>query len=146
MVLGCDAVVAKVQRHIPIRVVIDSDLIALEQESVFFSGKIIAPQTLFIAHHEISIIIPFCPCEWRRRIEADPFSAKSDFARFQDNQKDDVTERSREQSAKPRRKPGIGPHQSRQSNTANDARDYSADRYPVWNNEMFKIDKRPDDE
>ena len=90
-----DAIVAKVQRYIPIRVVVDPGLIAREQESIFFARKIIAPQTFFSAYDEISVIPAFCPRERRRRIESNAFSSKSDFARFQDNQKDHVTEGSR---------------------------------------------------
>ncbi len=146
MALGRDAIVAKVQRYIPMCVVIDPDLVALEQQPIFFARKIIAPQTLFSAYHEISVIPAFCPRERRRRIESNPFSPKSDFARFQDNQKNDITEGGREHSAKAGREPRIGSHQSWDRRTANGARDYSADRYPVWNNEMLKIDKRSDDE
>ena len=125
---------------------VDCDLIALEQQSVLFPRKIVAPQTLFSAHHEIGIISALCPRERRRRVESNPFSAKSDFARFQDNQKDHITKRGREQRAKTGREPRIGSHQSRDSQTANNARGGSADCYAVWNNEMLKIDKCPDDE
>src|SRR6266487_91374 len=128
------------------RVVVDSDLIALEQESILFPRKIIAPQAFFSAYDEISVVPAFCPREGRWRIEPNPFSAKGHFARFQHNQEDDVSKRSREQSTKTSCEPRIGPHQSRDNQTANHARDCSADCYPVWNNEMLKSDECPYDE
>src|SRR5437879_606719 len=125
---------------------VDRDLIALEQQSIFFPRKVVAPQTCFSAHHEISVIVTFCPREGRWRVESNSFSPKSNFARFQHNQENHITERSREESAKGGRKPGIGSHQSGDSQTANYARDYSSDCYAVRNDEMLKIDKRSDDE
>src|SRR6266704_5651996 len=141
MAFGRDAIVAKIQRYISMRVVVDSDLIALEQQSILFPRKIIAPQTFFTAHHEIGIIPALCPRERRRRVESNPFSSKSDLARFQDNQKDHVTKRGGENSAKTGRESRIGAHQSRYNNTANYAGDDATDCYPVWNNEMLEIDK-----
>src|SRR3989442_3957933 len=146
MAFGRDAIVAKIQRYISMRVVVDSDLIALEQQSILVPRKIIAPQAFFTAHHEIGIVPALCPRERRRRVESNAFSSKSHLARFQDNRKDHITKRSREQSTKTSCEPRIGSHQGRDSQTANDARDCSADCYPVWNNEMLKIDECPYDE
>src|SRR5207244_1671298 len=64
-------------RYISMRVVVDSDLIALEQQSILFPRKIIAPQTFFTAHHEIGIVPALCPRERRRRVESNAFSSKS---------------------------------------------------------------------
>ena len=141
-----DAIVAKVQRHIAERLMIDVGLIAFEHQAIFFPRKIIAPWTFFSAHHEIGVLAAFGPRERHRRVEPDPFPPKRDFARLQNNPKNHITERSREQCANSGRHPEIRFHQRRHNHAASDARDYSADGDPVWNNEMLKIDKRSDDQ
>src|SRR6266567_331538 len=106
----------------------------------------VAPQTLFAAHHEIGVITSSFPSKRRRRIETNSFFSESDFARLQNNQKNQVTEDSREQRTNTRSDSRIGVHQSRYCQASSEPRDYPADRHPVWNNEMLKIDKSPDDE
>ena len=143
--LGRHTVVAKIERHVAVHVLVDlmvdSDLIALEQQPVSFAGKIIAPQTFFGAHREIGIISMLFPCEWRRHIKSNPFPSKGDLARFQDNQKDHVTKRGSQNSAKTSRESRISAHQTRHKNAANYAGNYAADCHTVWNNEMLKVDK-----
>ena len=85
------------------------------------------------------------PGKRRGCIETNSFFSKSDFARFQNNQKNHVTEDSREQRTNTRSDSRIGVHQSRYCQASSEPRDYPADRHPVWNDEMLKIDKCPDD-
>ena len=94
----------------------------------------------------MSVVPAFCPRERRWRVKSNPFSSESDFACFQDNQKDHIAKSSCEQRANTGCEPRIGPHQSRNGETAGKARDYSADRYPIWNNKMLKVDESSDDE
>ena len=82
MAIRIHAIVTEIQRYVSIFAIVDPNFIALEQEAIFFTSKIFAPKTFFSAHHEIGIVVAFCPCERRRRVELDPFSAKSDFSRL----------------------------------------------------------------
>src|SRR5258708_4680097 len=106
----------------------------------------VAPQTLFAAHHEVGVVTLSLPGKRCRRVETNSFLSKSDFARFQNNQKNQVTEDSREQGANASGDPRIRIHQSRYCQAGSEPRDYSADRYPIWNDEVLEIDKCPDDE
>src|SRR5206468_6740479 len=81
----------------------------------------------------------------RERLKSKPFWPESDFARFSHNPQDHVTQSGREKRTNTGRKAGIGSHQSWNSDTESDAGDYSADRYPIRNNEMLEVDKRSDD-
>src|SRR2546426_942359 len=106
----------------------------------------IAPQTLFAADDEIGVVFTFCPCKRRRRVETNPLSSKSDFARFQNDQKNRVAQSSREHGADARGKPRIRIHQGWDCHAGKDACDYPADGHPVRNNEMFEIDECSDNE
>src|SRR2546430_8393496 len=106
----------------------------------------IAPQTLFAADDEIGVVFTFGPCKRRRRVETNPLSSKSDFARSQNDKKNRVAQSSREHGADARGKPRILIHQGWDCHAGNDARDYPADGHPVRNNEMFEIDECSDNE
>jgi hypothetical protein len=82
MTVGGDAIIAKRQRYLSIFAIINPNFIAMEQQLIFFTGKIFAPETFFGAHDEIGVVVAFCPRERRRPVELDPFSAKSDLSRF----------------------------------------------------------------
>jgi hypothetical protein len=71
----------------------------MEQQLIFFTGKIFAPETFFSAHDEIGVIVAFCPRERRRPVELDPFSAKSNLSSFQNDPKNHVAERSSQRGA-----------------------------------------------
>src|SRR5205814_770775 len=105
----------------------------------------IAPQTLFAADHKIGVIALSLPGKRRGCVETNSFFPKGDLTRFQNKQKNQITERNREQGANTGGYPRIRIHQPRYCQAGNETRDYSADRYPVWNDEMLKIDKCPDD-
>src|SRR5678815_5024414 len=118
----------------------------MEQQLIFFTGKIFAPKTFFGAHDEISVVVVvFCPRERRRPVELDPFSAKSDLSRFEHDPENHVTERSGQRGANTGYHARICLHQSWNNNAASYARDCSADCYAVRDNEMLKIDKRSND-
>src|SRR5438132_1074648 len=106
----------------------------------------IAPQTLFAADHQIGILALSPPGKRRGCVETNSFFPKGDLTRFQNKQKNQITEHSREQGANAGGDPRIRFHQSRYCQAGNEPRDYSADRDPVRNDEMLKIDKCPDDE
>src|SRR5436190_21838288 len=99
MAVGIDAIVTKSQRHVSIFVMVDRDLTALEQQPILFTGKIFAPETFFNAHDEIRVLAALGPCERRRRVESNSFSAESDFARFQNDPKNHVAERRSQRGA-----------------------------------------------
>jgi hypothetical protein len=126
--------------------VVNRGFIALEQQSIFFPCKIIAPNTFFGPHHKIGVVSAFCPGERGWRIESNPLSSKGNFARFQNNQEDHVTQCRGEQRANAGSKPGVCFHQSRHRQTANDARNNSADGHTIRNDEMFEIDKCSNDQ
>src|SRR4029077_7107169 len=140
-----DAIVMKVQCRISISVIVDLCFVALEQQSIFFACEMVAPQTLFAADHEIGVVTLSFPGKRRRRVETNSFFSKSDFARLQNDQKNQITKNSREQRTNTRSDSRICVHQSRCCQAGNDSRDYPADRHPVWNDEMLEIDKCPDD-
>ena len=72
-----------------------------------------------IADHENGIIaVPF-PAEWCRRVKTNPFFAKSDFARFQNNQKGQITKRGSQGRTNDCRYPRIGIHQFGKSGAGN---------------------------
>src|SRR6266481_5273622 len=146
MAVGIDAIVTKSQRHVSIFAMVDLDLIALEQQPILFAGKIFAPETFFNAHDEICVLATLCPCERRRRVESNSFSAESDFARFQNDPKNHVAERRGQQCTNTGCQPRICLHQSWNNHAASDARDRSTDCHAIWNNEMLEIDKRSDDQ
>src|SRR5437899_5710946 len=100
----------KIQRYISINVIVDLRLAALQHKSIFLASEMIAPQALFAADNEIGVIFLFCPCERRRRVEADLLSSKSDFACFQYEQKNYVAQSSREQRTNTRSEPRICLH------------------------------------
>ena len=89
----------KIQGHPGITMIVDPHRVAIEQQAIFLARKMIAPQTFFAADHEIGVVITFCPGKGCRSIETNPFSPKSDFARFQNDQKDHVTESSSQNRA-----------------------------------------------
>src|SRR5262249_52153629 len=120
--------------------------VALEQQPIFFAGKIFAPETLFGAHDEIGVVAAFYPCERRRRVELDPFSAESNLSRFQNDPENHVAERSGQRGANTGCHARICLHQSWNNDAASHSRDCSADCYPIRNDEMLKIDKRSDDQ
>src|SRR4029453_7868638 len=126
--------------------IINPNFIAMEQQLIFFTGKIFAPETFFIAHDEIGVVVAFCPRERRRPVELDPFSAESDLSRFEHDPEDHVAERSGQRGANTGSHARICLHQSWNNNAASHPRDCSADCHPVRNNEMLKIDKRSDDQ
>ena len=146
LAIGGDAIIAKAQRHASIFAIINSNFIAMEQQAIFFTGKIFAPKTFFGAHNEIGVVVAFFPRERRRRVERDSFSAESDLSRFEHNPEDHVAERSRQRGANTGSHARICLHQSWNNNAASNARDCSADCHTVRNNEMLKIDKRSDDQ
>src|SRR5436309_8010919 len=94
----------------------------------------------------MGVVVAFCPRERRRRVELDPFSAKSNLSRFQNDPKNHIAERSGQRGANTGCHARICLHQSWNNNAASHARDCSADCHPVRNNEMLKIDKRSDDQ
>src|SRR5580765_7121647 len=145
MTIGSDAIIAKIQRHVSIFAIVDPNFIALEQEAIFFTGKIFAPKTLFSAHDEIGVVVAFFPCEWRRRVELDPFSAKSDLSSFKHDPENHVAERSGQCGANTGCCARIGLHQGWNNKAAGHARDCSANCDAVRDNEMIKIDKGSDD-
>src|SRR6266404_6576430 len=106
----------------------------------------LAPQTFLVSDEEIGIVCAFCPCERCGHVETNPFSSESDFPRFQNEQKDHVAQSSCEQRTDARSEPRICFHQSWHCQAGDDSRDDSADRYPVWNDEMLEINKCPDDQ
>ena len=140
------AIITKSQRHLSIFAIINPNFIAMEQQLIFFTGKIFAPKTFFSAHDEIGVVVAFYPCERRRRVELDPFSAKSDLSRFEHDPENHVAERSGQRGANTGCHARICLHQSWNNNAASHARDCSADCDAVRNNEMLKIDKRSDDQ
>src|SRR5439155_572722 len=129
------------ERQVSIFVMVDSDFSALEQQPIPFTGKVFAPQAFFSAHDEIGVLATLRPREWRRRVELDPFSAKSDLSGFEHDPKDYVAERSREQRANARCDSRIRLHQSWNNHAASHACDRSADCHPIGNNEMLEIDE-----
>src|SRR5207248_11161184 len=106
----------------------------------------IAPQALFATDHKIRVITLSFPGKRRGCIETNSFFSKSNFACFQNKQESQITEHSREQGTNAGGDPRIRIHQFRYCQAGNETRDYSADRDPVRNDEMLKIDKCPDDE
>src|SRR4029453_9555371 len=136
----------KIQGHSGITVIVDLHLVAIEQESIFLAREMIAPQALFAPHYKIGVLFTFCPGKRRWSIETNPLSSKGDFARFQNDQKDRVADRSPKHGANAGSQPRIRVHQSRHRHAGNDSRDDPANRHPIWNDEMLKVDKCSDDE
>src|SRR6476620_6959693 len=146
MTVGSDAIITKIQRHVSIFAIVDPNFIALEQEAIFFTGKIFAPETFLSAHNEIGVVVSLSPVEWRRHVELDPFSAKSDLSCFEHDPKNHVAERSGQCRANTGCHARMCLHQSWNNNTASHARDCSTNCDAVRNNEMFKIDESSDDQ
>src|SRR5438477_7899826 len=106
----------------------------------------IAPQALFATDHKIRVITLSFPGKRRGCIETNSFFSKSNFACFQNKQESQITEHSREQGTNAGGDSRIRIHQSRYCQANSEPRDYSADRDPVRNDEMLKIDKCSDAE
>ncbi|KAG0505357.1 MAG: hypothetical protein Udaeo_13150 [Candidatus Udaeobacter sp.] len=146
MTVGGDPIIAKRQHYLSIFAIINPNFIAMEQQLIFFAGKIFAPETFFGAHDEIGVVVAFFPCECRRRVELDPFSAKSDLSCFKHDPENHVAERSGQCRANTGCCARIGLHQGWNNKAAGHARDCSANCDAVRDNEMLKIDKRSDDQ
>ena len=145
--VGADTIITKSQRHVSVFAIINLNFIALEQQTIFFTREIFAPETFFSAYNEMSVIIvAFCPREGRGSVELDSFSAKRDFTRFKNDPKNHVAERCSQRSANTSCHARICLHQSWYNDTASHTHDCSADCYAVWNNEMLKIDESSDDQ
>src|SRR6476660_9310291 len=133
MTVGGDAIIAKRQHYLSVFAIINPNFIAMEQQLIFFAGKIFAPETFFGAHDEMSVVVAFCPRERRRPVELDPFSAKSNLSRFQNDPKNHVAERRGPRGANTGCHARICLHQSWNNNAARYAGDCSADCYAVRN-------------
>ena len=73
---------------------VDLRLVALEQQPIVFPRKIVAPKTLFAADNELGIFTLTLPGKRRRRVEPNSFLSEGQFAGFQNEQENYVTERS----------------------------------------------------
>src|SRR5215475_8160314 len=147
LAVDVDPIVAERQRHVSIFAIVNPNFITLEQQAISFTGKIFAPETFFSAYDEMSIVIfALCAGKLCRPVELDPFSAKSNLSRFQNNPENHVAEGSGQRGANTGCHARICLHQSWNDNAASHARDCSADCYTVRNNEMLKIDKSSDDQ
>jgi len=51
------AIVTKIQRHVSIFAIVDPNFVALKQKAIFFTGKILAPETFLSAHDEIGVVV-----------------------------------------------------------------------------------------
>src|SRR5882724_10249026 len=72
----------------------DDGLVAMQNELVGFARKIIAPQTLFFADHEIGVVTFARPTERRRPFEFDSFLAENFFASLEHQPEQHVTKNS----------------------------------------------------
>src|SRR5579884_1987839 len=142
-----DAVVAKIQRHIAVRAMINLCVTALKEKTVFLPGKVFAPETSLRAYREIRVLV-FAPNprEGRRRIKADSLSSKGDLARLQNDPKNHITQGGGQKRADKGHQARVGFHQSRDRGAANRSGKDAAQRHPVGNNEMLKVDERPNDQ
>src|SRR5262245_43605315 len=110
--VGIYPIITKSQRHVSVLAVINLDFIAMEQQAILFTGKVFAPKALFSAYSEMRVVVvAFCPRKCCRRVEADPFSSKSDLTGFEHDPKNHVTECSRQRSANTGCDTRIGLHQ-----------------------------------
>src|SRR5437762_2082341 len=73
----------------------DDCFVAMQNELVGFARKVIAPQTLFFADHEIGVVTFARPTEGRRPFEFDSFLAENFFAGLEHHPEQDVTKNSR---------------------------------------------------
>src|SRR5207244_11191177 len=82
----------------------------------------------------------------RQELELNPHSPKTNLPHYKNDKKHNITQNCGHKRTTARRNPGIGFHQSWHRRTANNASNNAADRYAVWNDKMFKIDKCSNDQ
>src|SRR6266852_4079369 len=141
----CDTIVLKMQNRVSVRVIVDLGFVAVQQQAVLLTRKIVAPQTSLTADREIGVLALSRPGKQSWRVETNSLFAERDFAGFQNNQKNEIAKPSREQRTNCGRDSRIRTHQFRHGEAGDKSRDRPTDRHLVRNDEVFEIDKRGDD-
>src|ERR1035441_2033450 len=116
----------EIQRDLSVGMTVDLNVIAMEQQSIAFSRKMIAPQAALIADNEIDAVIVPDPGKASRFVEPDSLLAERNFARLENNPENYIAQRSRQQRADARGYSRVRVHQSGNENARDNSRDGAA--------------------